>query len=124
MMQDIIEDKFSIAVCAKYEFPALTKFVKFAVLIYIPWWFLVSNAANSPVNDLALVQKISTCSAIDQKCKASALESLGNHLWYLTPELVPLCLFSDDVDTDVKDRIAKAILNEQDEVSSVVCKLL
>ena len=118
LMQNVVEEEFTLTVCAKYNFDSLKKFVIFAVILYIPWWFSSTNSADAPMQDWLLATKISKCAEIDPKCKDSSLKSLVNHFWYFTPELLPLCLFSPNVKTDLKEKIAKMILSKKDEVST------
>ena len=40
-----------------------------------------------------------------------ALRRFGNHMWYLTEELVPLCFFSGNVKESTKLAMAKKLLN-------------
>ena len=119
MMENVIEEEFSLAVYSSYNFPTLKKFVNFAALVYVPWWLTSTESSDSPINDFTLVKNISNYSDIDKDCSESALMSLNNHLWYLTPELLPFCLFSDHLDTDSKDRVASKILMKKEKVSTV-----
>ena len=40
-----------------------------------------------------------------------ALRRFGNHMWYLTEELVPLCFFSNNVKDSTKLAMAEKLLN-------------
>ena len=76
----------------------LQRFANFAVLVYIPWWMKSPLVADAPFNDLKLLRSISNYTSIDKQSSAAAMKTLSWHLWYLTEELVPLYLFSNEMD--------------------------
>ena len=45
--------------------------------------------------------------SVDDVVASAALRAVKLHLWYLTPELLPLCLFSSAVDDHLKAKIVK-----------------
>ena len=48
---------------------------------------------------------------MDSVIANEALRRFGNHMWYLTEELVPLCFFSNNVKDSTKLAMAKKLLN-------------
>ena len=48
-----------------------------------------------------------------------ALKDIGNHLWYLTEDLLPLRLFSNSISEDAKAKIAKTLLSSGPEAKSM-----
>ena len=70
----------------------LIRFVKFIVLIYVPWWVTCPLPADSPINDLKLLKDIQNYP--DDTISSSAEKKVHLHSWYLTEEMVPLALFS------------------------------
>ena len=94
----------------------LQRFANFAVLVYIPWWMKSPLVADAPFNDLKLLRSISNYASIDEQRGAAAMKALSRHLWYLTEELVPLCLFSDEIDDCLKEAIATKILTNEKKV--------
>ena len=48
---------------------------------------------------------------IDSVIANEALRRFGNHMWYLTEKLVPLCFFSNNVKHSTKLAMAKKLLN-------------
>ena len=89
----------------------LEHFLKFAILIYIPSWFTATIPQTAPQNDLQLIHK--SRNYLDQKCGNAAINAISRHLWYLTEELVPLSLFSSNVDGATKSKIATRMLNSK-----------
>jgi hypothetical protein len=67
----------------------------FFALIYVQSWLEAPNAVDAAINDLNLVQKLETFKSINPIISKRALEKISHHLWYLSPEMVPLSLFSD-----------------------------
>ena len=51
--------------------------------------------------------------SIDKEIADVAMNILQWHMWYLTPEFVPLSLFDDAVSSDEKSGIIKAIMAHQ-----------
>ena len=49
-----------------------------------------------------------TYSRFNEICSKAALKGIFNHLWYLAEKLVPLSLFSNAVEDDIKQRMAGA----------------
>ena len=47
---------------------------------------------------------------MDDVVASAALNAVKGHLWYLTQELLPLCLLSPTVDEEIKAKIAKEML--------------
>ena len=49
----------------------------------------------------------------DCECSKCTQKTVERHLWYLTEELVVLSLFSSNVTSSVKEKIAQRLLNEE-----------
>ena len=47
---------------------------------------------------------------IFEDASVAAKNKFEHHLWYLGPELIPLCLFSEKVSTEAKQKICEAML--------------
>ena len=75
--------------------------------------------AGAPCHDLNLINGILQFKEINQRAVKSALKDIGNHLWYLTEELLPFSLFSNSVSEDTKAKIAKTILSSGPEAKSM-----
>ena len=58
--------------------------------------FLVTPlATEAPRRDIDFIYKLKKCKNYVNKVAQQALMSAFLHLWYLTPELIILCLFDD-----------------------------
>ena len=94
----------------------LIRFTNFCVLVYVPWWITSPVASEAPINDLNFMQQLFAYADIDKVCSSTALSSLSRHLWYLTGELVPLCLFSSKIGPQEKQNVASKIVQHQEQV--------
>jgi hypothetical protein len=88
----------------------VSRFVKFVVFVYFPWWITCSSAKDAPVNDCKFIAELLQYSQIDQQISASATKAFKSHLWYLTEELVPLALFSSKINDSEKEKRCCEIL--------------
>jgi hypothetical protein len=77
------------------EEEALKELCLFFALVYVPAWLAAPIAADAPVNDLYLIKTLTKYKAINPVIATRALNKMANHLWYLSPEIVPISLFSD-----------------------------
>ena len=87
--------------------------------VYLPWWITATVPASAPCHDLNLINSILQFKEINQRAAKGALKGIGNHLWYLTEELLPLRLFSNSVSEDTNAKIAKKILSSGPEAKSM-----
>ena len=75
---------------------------------YIRMWFNAPLPAQSPRNDLASLQFL----YLNRKKGShwmAALNKFADHLWYLSPKLIPLALFDDKLSVAEKTSIASAL---------------
>ncbi|XP_050541520.1 uncharacterized protein LOC126905643 [Daktulosphaira vitifoliae] len=81
----------------------------FIVTVHLKNWFTATLAACAPNNDLQLIK---TLIKYDNPhiSKATVKKMMG-HLWYLSDELVGLCLFDKNVPVETKCKIIYAINN-------------
>lgn len=99
-----------LGVFAAGQLSKLQRFVRFILLVYVPWWITCTHPADAPVNDLQLLRSIQSYN--DEVISTSALKAFRNHLWYLTEELVPLSLFSKLVTTEDKQGMLNKLLSD------------
>ncbi len=104
-------------IISKTQLAKLHKFVKFAVYVYVPWWLTCPVASAAPLNDLKLISNIIEYRKVNKCCADGALDAMSRHLWYLTEELVPLVLFSNQVNVSTKRGIAEKLGKQDREVS-------
>jgi hypothetical protein len=81
----------------------------FFALVYVKAWFSCSIPADAPANDLELFKIIYKYKKVNAIIAQAAIDKLVNHLWYLSPELVWLSLFSGNVCLDDKIQIQKEL---------------
>ena len=78
----------------------LSRFVHYAVTLYIPGFIKASIGADASVNDLKLFHRLEKYKERDSQISEAALDTLRNHLNYLLP------LFSDE-----KSNLAKKMFS-------------
>ena len=111
-IQNIYCDVFiSGKIFGKGQQEKIERFVKFVVFCYIPWWLTAQVSSSAPKNDLLFLNSLFDYKTIDSVIANEALRRFGNHMWYLTEELVPLCFFSNNVKDSTKLAMAKKLLN-------------
>ena len=75
----------------------------------LDWWLTSPVASACPANDLNLIKTLNSYKEIDPQVSSTAMSAFGNHLWYLTEELLPLVLFSSSVEDEEKSKIVDEI---------------
>ena len=90
----------------------------FCVYVYVPWWLTCPIPSAAPFNDLKLITNVKEYQKLNKTCSEGALKAISRHMWYLTEELVPLALFSSQVDEDMKKKMADK-LNSQEKLVSI-----
>ena len=95
----------------------IVRFVQFIVFCYVPWWLTAPSPAAAPANDIRLINTLLKFKSVDDVVASAALRAVKLHLWYLTPELLPLCLFSSAVDDHLKAKIVKEMLKHPKKAS-------
>ena len=111
--------KSDAKILLKGQLKKLEVFLKFVMYVYLPWWITATVPESAPCHDLNLINSILQFKQINQRAAKGALKGIGNHLWYLTEELLPLRLFSNNVSEDTKAKIAKKILSSGPEAKSM-----
>ena len=109
-MELLSDSVVNAKVISKFQAKKISRFVQFTIYVYVPWWFTCPISANAPENDVELIRNMYKYMEIDKAVANAAISSFKNHLWYLTPDLVPLALFGDG-SVQMKSNIAVAILN-------------
>ena len=85
--------------------------------VYIPpWWITATVPASALFHDLNLINSIKE---INQRAAKGTLMGIGNHLWYLTEELLPLSFLSNNVREDAKAKTANKIFSSDRETKSM-----
>ena len=71
------------------------------------------------MNDMKLITVLDNYKNHNSEISIAALKALGNHMWYLTEELVPLALFDRGLDDEVRSKIAESIVQCEDQGKGV-----
>lgn len=82
----------------------------FSVRYYTKAWTEASTSVKAPLNDLQLLQSLSSYK--DKDVAKAAASKLRKHIWYLSEELVAMAMFDDRLSTTTKNAIA-AKVNEK-----------
>lgn len=93
----------------KHEKQSLRRVCLFTATIYIKAWLSAPISEDAPVNDLVMLQRLEEYAETDSSTAHIALQKLKNHLWYLSEDLVVMCLFSDKISPDQKKEITQAM---------------
>ena len=102
----MFEDQFDLS---SSEREGVLRFCLFSVRIYVFAWFKAPCAFSAASTDLSFIKNLKKFESIDKEISAVGIKKMSNHTWYLSEELIPLCLFDDDVDSYTKDNIARVI---------------
>ena len=94
------------------ENAGILRFVKFAVSVYIPAWYIATSPASAPTNDLSLLK---TMAGYEDKSLAKTLVSgfARRHLWYLSESLVPLAFFDESLPPQRKRAMVEALTSNE-----------
>jgi hypothetical protein len=82
----------------------------FFCLVYARWWMAAPNTVDAAVNDLDLVNQLHQFKSVNKSIANAAIEKLQNHLWYISPEFVPLALFSKRITLVEKQELQEALV--------------
>lgn len=102
----------------------LVRILNFVVAVYIPWWITCGSGTEAAANDLLLLKVIASYEKFDSQIANAAFiafrgypvspsKPFSGHLWYLTSEMLPLCLFSTHLPDATKASVAKAIIDAE-----------
>ena len=97
LLQEQIAELPKGTVATKHQLEKLTEFVIFVCFVYIDWWLKCQSVKTAPFLDLNLYKTILEYTSVNKDISSSALRVLNRHLWYLTPEMVVLAIFDDQV---------------------------
>jgi hypothetical protein len=83
----------------------------FYSLIYVRWWIVAPRPIDASVNDLCLVKQLLQYKSVNKDIAIAAINKMQLHLWYLSPEYIPLSLFSDTISLVEKRKLQKALVD-------------
>ena len=106
----IIEQFPNSEVATTNQIKKLERFCMFAVSVYVQWWIKCPLAADAPVNNLILVNKLKQFAYHDSIIAGKGIKALSRHSWHMNEELVPLALFSQMVSDKDKESMRLRLL--------------
>ena len=87
----------------------INRMTTFILSLYGRYFLQSSLATASPRLDKQFLRDILHYESIDQEIALCVLKSVKRHLWYLSPELIPMALFDPKVPLIEKKSIALAL---------------
>lgn len=94
----------------------IMRFATFVALIYVRYWNRSSNLFDAPFNDLCFLKELQVYQMFDAPVAKVAISAISRHLNYMSEELTPLCLFSEKVSVDEKNRISENLRASFDDI--------
>ena len=91
--------------CRKKQLEKMTLYI---VFVYLRSWFTAPLLYSAATADLELQQRMRKFSRVHKKLAEVGETVLQRHTWYLTEELLPLCLFSP-APTETLNNVAQMI---------------
>ena len=81
----------------------------FIVFVYLKAWYTSPLAVKAPNHDLNFIKILYEYKSVDLQTAETALSKLENHLWYLSTAICALSFFDDEISTEVKRKMMKAL---------------
>lgn len=117
----------------QYQLPqqtqdAINQICLFACLIYVQAWIKCPLTSDAALNDLNMYNNLTRYEAIDATVSRITINKLKNHLWYLSPELILLALFSNEVPNAEKELMVQTAIKKDKpllkrrSVRTITCK--
>ena len=103
LLKDYINELPKGTVTTPHQLAQLHEFVVFIIFVYSGWWLQCRSAINTPWLDLCLYKSLLRYEIVNKTIAKSAQRALARHLWYLTPELAFLSIFSEAVPSEERE---------------------
>ena len=91
------------------ELSNIRRIFTFTVVIYAKAWFLSPLPTSAALNDLSFHYNVLKYREIEPAVAFRVLQSIRNHLWYSTGQLVTLALADSHLGADEKEELAKTL---------------
>ena len=95
----------------KKQEEGIARMTTYIVCLYGHYFLTSTFSTRAPIHDLRFYHNLTNFKRIDKDLAESALKSLKRHLWYLTPELVVLALFDNQISVDDKQLMAATLVS-------------
>ena len=86
------------------EKSGMQRFVRYAILFYVEYWFAAPIAPRSDLEYLKRLEKYD-----DRQIQTASTKALNRHLWYISEELVSFAFFDGEVDCETKRNMVYAL---------------
>ena len=73
------------------------------------FWYTAPLAIAAPNQDLQFLKAVYTYKNVDKCLSEVVLKKLKNHLWYLSPEVVALSFFDNNISDHIKRKMVKGL---------------
>ena len=98
----------------------LRRFCNFVSIFYAPYWLQCPLASKAAVNDLEFHRAMMNCSSVDEEVAEAARRAFSRHRGYLTAELIPLALCSQQLPDIEHEKLAFSIYKSYQKHVSLV----
>lgn len=94
---------------SRFEKARIRRLAQFVALLYGRYFLSASLSTAAPRLDLTFYYDLQEYRTYDREAANQALASVRRHLWYLTPELIILSLFDDEIPDVQKGAMAQTL---------------
>lgn len=110
MLSTTDETDETLFLVSKEEEEGLIKFIQSVIVSgYLECWYRSPIASASPRNDLQFLKALKNYASIEKVIGGEALSKFSNHLWYLNEFTVGLSFFDEEIETDEKVEMVRAL---------------
>lgn len=88
----------------------LPRFCLFLTLLYVRYWNRSSILFDAGINDLSFLKDLEEYAVLDEEVSRIAIEAFSRHLYYISEELIVLCLFSEKISPNEKNEVTAKLL--------------
>ena len=114
----IIEKQFEMSDSEKNQ---VQKMAEFIGLFYGEAFIKAPLSSSAAANDVRFMTFMQMYSQYQPDIAKAAMDSAKRHLWYLTPQLLPMCLVDNEMEVQIREQIARK-LSEVDRPHTFVPK--
>ena len=112
-MELLFDENEAVLQLTAKELQSLQCFNRFVICVYIQSWFTSRIAADAPINDILLIQRLYDYD--DTVLQTVGLKMMRCHSWYISPELATLALFSQRLSESEKEQLVTRLQTDRGE---------
>ena len=94
---------------SEVELSNIRRIFIFTLVIYAKAWFTTPLSTSAPRNDLSFHYNVLRYREVEPRVAFRVLQSIHNHQWYTTGQLVILALADSQLEADEKEEMAKVL---------------